>query len=387
MNIDELTSPGYRKTIARMHENDPTWGAARPQWIELVAEQLVLCNPGSVLDYGCGKGWMGDALARYAPVAYYDPAIPGRDTLPAPADFVVCNDVLEHIEPDKIESVLGHLSHVTKRALFANIVLREARRQTLPDGRNPHVLVRPRQWWREMLGRWFDVREIPGRGKFDHEMTVMLYPRVYQPILIAAPPRSGTSLLASFLAACGVHVGETVPSDSGNPYGYYESTFLVELNKAILKANGQRGKSEPPMLADPVLPFDLQAVAREEAQRDAPWLFKDSKTLRVWRVWADAFPGAKWLLPRRDITAIVDSMSRHPVWARRGGANYFQKCAQAFAAEQTVLAEHVRYAEFIDANELASGDETVAEDVCQFVGVRYKPDALGTVLHPEAWHG
>ena len=36
----------------------------------------------------------------------YDPAIPGKDSLPEPADIVVCSDVLEHIEPNYLLNVL-----------------------------------------------------------------------------------------------------------------------------------------------------------------------------------------------------------------------------------------------------------------------------------------
>ena len=46
---------------------------------------------------------------------YYDPAIPIWTDRPEPAEMVVCIDVLEHIEPDFLESVLDDLARVTAK--------------------------------------------------------------------------------------------------------------------------------------------------------------------------------------------------------------------------------------------------------------------------------
>jgi hypothetical protein len=47
----------------------------------------------SVLDYGCGKGCFIAALppGRRYTIEEYDPAIPGKDSLPQSVDLVVCD--------------------------------------------------------------------------------------------------------------------------------------------------------------------------------------------------------------------------------------------------------------------------------------------------------
>lgn len=109
-----------------------------------------------ILDYGCGKGTLGAALG-FA-IQEYDPAVAGKDTAPAPADIVVCTDVLEHIEPDRLEAVLDDLQRLTRRVLYVHVATVPAHK-TLSDGRNAHLIVEPWSWWRERMNkRWWPSR-------------------------------------------------------------------------------------------------------------------------------------------------------------------------------------------------------------------------------------
>src|SRR5689334_20409854 len=109
--LDSLISPEYRELQKQMHREKyeyGTSGKANPKVIK------ALIQPGdTVLDYGCGKRTLEQAMDY--PIINYDPAIPGCDSIPDPADIVYCGDVLEHIEPDKLDAVLADLVRVTKR--------------------------------------------------------------------------------------------------------------------------------------------------------------------------------------------------------------------------------------------------------------------------------
>ena len=113
-------------------------------------------KPTTVLDYGCGQGALGRSLDRE--IAEYDPAIEGKSTMPAPADLVICTDVLEHIEPDLLDNVLDHLRDLTKSALFAVICTRPAKK-FLADGRNAHLIVEPWEFWKQKLSERFTLME------------------------------------------------------------------------------------------------------------------------------------------------------------------------------------------------------------------------------------
>jgi hypothetical protein len=110
----------------------------------------------SVLDYGCGKGTLAASIGNTI-VSEYDPAIEGKDSPPEPADLVVCTDVLEHIEPQLLDNVLKHLASLTNRRLLFNIATKYALSHTLPDGRNPHLIVKPAWWWKFQIEKYFTI--------------------------------------------------------------------------------------------------------------------------------------------------------------------------------------------------------------------------------------
>ena len=83
-----------------------------------------------------------------ANIREYDPAVPGKDAEPQPADLVICTDVLEHIEPDCLNDVLDHIRQVSLKYAFVNVSTRPAVK-FLQDGRNAHLIIQPADWWRD----------------------------------------------------------------------------------------------------------------------------------------------------------------------------------------------------------------------------------------------
>jgi 2-polyprenyl-3-methyl-5-hydroxy-6-metoxy-1,4-benzoquinol methylase len=163
----------YRDANKRLHEINPKYGSSSAKWAPKVLELVRSTGSSSVLDYGCGKGNLASALPDLD-VREYDPAIAGKDAEPAPADLVVCTDVLEHIEPDCLDDVLAHIRSVTVKAAFLNIATRPAVK-TLPDGRNTHLIIQPQDWWRSRVEKFFEVVEwAPDR---DWAVSTLVRPR------------------------------------------------------------------------------------------------------------------------------------------------------------------------------------------------------------------
>jgi hypothetical protein len=150
-----LISAEYKEMNRRMHEEMPGYGQRGSAWASYVTKALEDEGHASVLDWGCGKGTLKQALPD-APIFEFDPAIPGKDGTPDPADLVLCTDVLEHIEPQHINAVLRELKRLTKRKLMFNICTVPAQK-TLPDGRNAHILLKGPLWWRAKLAEHFQV--------------------------------------------------------------------------------------------------------------------------------------------------------------------------------------------------------------------------------------
>jgi hypothetical protein len=202
--VDKLISKEYQETLRSFHENKQgfgTSGATRHirTIVQLFEQHKIFNLPEKLygkdaherwrqLDYGCGKG----TLKQSHPFAghmistrflEYDPAIPGKDRDPGIADMIYCLDVLEHVEPEKLDDVLLHIESKL-RGRNSNILFYIQYTEALtflPDGRNAHLIVEDHVWWFNKLkdlfrmkgflnknnGGYFLVGKHPDRN-FDH---------------------------------------------------------------------------------------------------------------------------------------------------------------------------------------------------------------------------
>jgi hypothetical protein len=155
----KLISKEYRDILAWEHANTPgEWGHTA----EMYTDTILAHSEGIVewLDYGAGSGGLAKAMAkrhadRNITITEYEPSRP-RTVAPEPHPYVVCIDVLEHIEPELIDNVLADLYRVTENIGYYTISCRLATK-ILKDGRNAHILVKPPEWWEQKLLEHFDI--------------------------------------------------------------------------------------------------------------------------------------------------------------------------------------------------------------------------------------
>lgn len=134
-------------------------------------------TPTTVLDYGCGSGALVKALAEKYPkmqVYGYDPAVEGREVLSITnADLVFNNDVLEHIPEKLLPEVISHIAGISKNVVFGlHHALASA---ILPNGENAHCTVKPKEWYRELLSRYFSC-VVPLAGREPYLSKVATFP-------------------------------------------------------------------------------------------------------------------------------------------------------------------------------------------------------------------
>lgn len=135
---------------------------------ECVNTFLEICKPdGLVIDFGCGTGRAGvkiheygcfvilidftensrDDAARSLPFRQHDLMQPLKDR----AKFGYCTDVMEHIAPENVETVVRNVMD-SARTTFFQI-------STVPDnmgaliGQQLHLTVKPHSWWRDLFAR------------------------------------------------------------------------------------------------------------------------------------------------------------------------------------------------------------------------------------------
>lgn len=147
-----LASQDYRKKLTEIHSSE-TWGHDGAKHTDAVFDYASRIDARSVLDYGCGGGRLKIDLERKGFkffIGEYDIGIPSKSMLPKPADLVVCTDVLEHVERNKLPAVLRHLKLLMAKGAYFVIATRPARK-ILDDGRNAHLIVERGEWWLDEL--------------------------------------------------------------------------------------------------------------------------------------------------------------------------------------------------------------------------------------------
>lgn len=148
-----LITPAYAKEQYMLHQ-DPKYGSGSHRHAYLVAgiARLEKCN--TILDYGCGKGTLGNLLRGAGiELSEYDPGILEKSNRPKPADLVTCLDVMEHIEPSCLDDVINDLAQLAIKRLFVDISTRFTKSRWLSDGRNSHLIVNEGKWWSDEFSK------------------------------------------------------------------------------------------------------------------------------------------------------------------------------------------------------------------------------------------
>ncbi len=158
--IGPLTiSDEYKEAVITEHRNNVSWGASADTTIGHVILGI-LSKHGyiqTVLDFGAGKGSLGryirERLDRKIAWTDYDPGMPSIDVLPEGTfDMVISSDVLEHVEPDKVEATIQLLADKTKTVLISDIscIYTGFTFGAGPfQGLDLHLSVHEPRWWRE----------------------------------------------------------------------------------------------------------------------------------------------------------------------------------------------------------------------------------------------
>lgn len=112
----------------------------------------------TVLDFGCGRG---DAYRSPITihnswqiprkhVTLYDPAFRSSSELPRGLfDVVLCSDVLEHVPGEEVDEFVKRLFGYAKKAVWASVCCRDAKKCFPGTETNMHVCVKPYQWWHD----------------------------------------------------------------------------------------------------------------------------------------------------------------------------------------------------------------------------------------------
>lgn len=103
-----------------------------PDGVKDIYDFCKIYQPKSILDYGCGLNYSyakdGSPQKKFNDnniiVIRYDPFIEEYSTRPSQAsDIVICNNVLNAIEPDFFDDVMEDIYNLTNKAVICNIIV------------------------------------------------------------------------------------------------------------------------------------------------------------------------------------------------------------------------------------------------------------------------
>lgn len=149
----KTSTDAYREQLNEMHRRDHWNGGTLLKYLDRIEALITENGFKSMLDYGCGK-------ARAHPEGWaercdkFDPGYPPFNIKPVGRyDLVICTDALEHVEEEFVDNVLQEIFNYATKHVFLGISTAPAKKM-LPDGRNAHITIKPRDWWMQKIGQF-----------------------------------------------------------------------------------------------------------------------------------------------------------------------------------------------------------------------------------------
>jgi GT2 family glycosyltransferase len=225
-------------------------------------------------------------------------------------------------------------------------------------------------------------------------------------VVVAGMHRSGTSYVASWLAAAGIDMGERLlPADAANRRGYFEDVGFLSLQRRMLAAavpadeagHPDWGWTESERLDESRF-ADFEAEARALAARRGaasggrPWGWKDPRSSLALDFWQRVLAGAGlspcWVLLYRFPWEVADSMQRlgaeaflrHPEYGLRIWAFYNRRLLdfRRRAAGRTLL---------LSVNALAADPARFGALLRERLGVSVADEPPAGLFEPELFAG
>lgn len=158
--ITDVVSDEYRDFLVKA-TNEMPWGGEVAGSVPRIRQYALDHGCESILDYGSGKSDFLNTLNSSFPdhgfeVNQYEPGRPEFAADPKASDMTVCVDVLEHIEPEKLDAVLKHIYDKTGKIFYFKVCLVPSH-SFFEDGRNLHLIVEPKEFWLDKLSEMYNL--------------------------------------------------------------------------------------------------------------------------------------------------------------------------------------------------------------------------------------
>jgi hypothetical protein len=163
MDKSDLISQYMLNQNELFHKKRTDYGYFGSKWAKGLRNVITKNNILNVLDYGAGKRSLEKELSNIVNIKSYDPAIYDISDEPEPAELVTCTHVLEHIEPVLLENILQHIYMLSTKMVFISVDSGPSNK-ILPDGRDSNLIQQEIAWWKDRIGKYFDITNYDRRS-------------------------------------------------------------------------------------------------------------------------------------------------------------------------------------------------------------------------------
>lgn len=210
------------------------------------------------------------------------------------------------------------------------------------------------------------------------------------PIFITGCSRSGMSMIAATINLCGAFGGEM------SKRGRYSNDIIREdLVKVHLKTIGADPEGQYPLPIMNIVQYNwawnVKKIMEWEGYKDGPWMYKDSRLALMWRIWHNAFPNAKWIIVRRRTGDVIQSCVKTGYMKAFKNPDICKAVNVKTEEEGWLWWVHQYEKYFIEMTEtivnckqmwperMLNGDYQQIKEVCEWVGLPWKDEALGFI--------
>lgn len=161
-NLEDVVSVEYRNKLVWATNSMP-WGGAVTGKVPKIYQHALDNDCKSILDYGSGKSDFLITLNEQFPdhglkINQYEPGRPEFAMDPEISDMSICIDVLEHIEPEKLDNVLEHIYNKTNKIFYFAVCLLPSQ-NSFEDGTNLHLIIENKDFWLSKLSKYWNLGE------------------------------------------------------------------------------------------------------------------------------------------------------------------------------------------------------------------------------------
>jgi len=223
------------------------------------------------------------------------------------------------------------------------------------------------------------------------------------PILVTGCARSGSSMIAAAINACGAFSGELSDPSHSSKRGMFENIRIREdLVKPYFKQVGMDPMGQFPVkdISNLTPPSEwksmVELIMQKEGYSEGAWMYKDSRSGLIWPVWNAAYPDAKWVIVRRRTGDVVNSCIKTGYMKAFKSAENRRSVKVSSEEEGWLWWVHEnekRFNEMINAGvnckviwpqRMVNGDYTQLYEIIDWLGLTWDNKAFN-FIHPLLW--